>query len=169
MVHKRRCWLIKSEPSSYSIDDLEKDGRTSWDGVRNYQARNFMRDEMAVGDLLLFYHSSTEPIGVAGIARVCGPAHPDVTSWTANHEHFDPRASNENPIWVMVDVEFVERFPAVVSLAEMKAAGELDGMLVLQRGQRLSIQPVEEAHFKVIRKMGKRRSSIRENPTCSRD
>ncbi|MCZ6698654.1 MAG: EVE domain-containing protein [Planctomycetota bacterium] len=156
MGSKRRFWLIKSEPGSYSIADLERDGRTSWDGVRNYQARNFMRDEMAGGDLLLFYHSSTEPTGVAGIGRVFGPAYPDYTAWDANDKHYDPRASKENPVWVMVDVEFVEEFPAVVRLAEMKAAGELDGMLVLKRGQRLSIQPVDEAHFKAVRKMGKR-------------
>lgn len=157
MARERKYWLLKSEPTTYSIEDLKRDGRTCWDGVRNYQARNLMRDEMAVGDLVLFYHSSADPTGVAGVARVCRAAYPDDTALDAKDKHFNPRATRGNPIWMMVDIEVVEQFPAVVSLADLKGAAELDGMLVLKRGQRLSVQPVEKAHFNAVRRMGKRR------------
>ena len=147
---KPRHWLLKTEPTSYSIDDLERDGRTSWDGVRNYQARNFMRDEMRVGDLVLLYHSSADPPGVAGIARVCRTARPDDTALDPDDSHYDAKATPDNPIWTMVDVEFVEKFPTVLSLSALKATPKLDSMLVLKRGQRLSVQPVEPAHFNLV-------------------
>ena len=153
-------WLIKSEPESYSIDDLERDKRTFWAGVRNYQARNFMRDGMKVGDLVLFYHSGGDAPGapgVAGIARVCREAYPDHTALDKKDERFDPKATKDNPIWMMVDVEFVEKFAQPVSLKAMKAEPKLKDMIVLQRGQRPSVQPVSAAHFQLVRKMAGKR------------
>lgn len=136
-----RHWLMKSEPGCYSLDDLKRDKKSAWTGVRNYQARNFMRDEMSVGDLVLFYHSNAEPSGVAGVAQVCAAAHPDETA--------------DSPIWVNVDVAFVEKFSRIVSLAELKAEPELAGMIVLQRGSRLSVHPVSAEHFKWVLRMGR--------------
>ncbi len=155
MAKPRSFWLMKSEPDEYSIDDLERDGRGEWDGVRNYQARNFMRDQMHVGDLVLFYHSNTSPPGVVGVARVCRESYPDPTQFEPGHKHEDPKSKPESPRWVMVDVEFVEKFPRTLTLEELKAAGELEGMPVRQRGQRLSVQPVEKEHFRwVLRAVG---------------
>jgi predicted RNA-binding protein with PUA-like domain len=155
----KRYWLMKTEPGSYSIDDLKRDGRTGWTGVRNYKARNYMRDEMKKGDEVLFYHSSADPPGVAGIARVCSAqASPDPTALDSADSHYDPKATPEDAIWVMVDVEFVERFPAVVALQTLKADSQLAGMWVLKRGMRLSIQPVERDHFERIRAIGRMRS-----------
>lgn len=147
-------WLFKSEPKYYSIDDLEQDSSTEWDGVRNYQARNFMRDQMKVGDLGLFYHSNAKPPGVVGICRVCREAHADHTAWDPEEDHYDPKASEENPIWQMVDVEFVEKFPQIISLDALKKPEELEGLMVTQKGSRLSIQPVSGDHFKFIRRLG---------------
>ena len=153
----KQYWLMKSEPGTYSIDDLARDGKTCWEGVRNYQARNFMRDRMAVGDEVLFYHSSTEPVGVAGVARLCRGAYPDYTAQDSKSRYHDPKATKAEPIWYMVDVAFVEKFTEVVSLAELKAAKELDGMLARRRGQRLSVQPVEAAHFRIVRRLGRKK------------
>lgn len=145
---KRRYWLIKSEPEVYSIDDLRRDGRTEWDGVRNYQARNYMRDEMAIGDLVLFYHSNAKPPGVAGIARVCSEPHPDRTQFDPKSHYYDAKATEDQPRWMLVDMEFVERFDEPVSLDTLKAnADALDGMMVIKRGVRFSVQPVEPKHF----------------------
>lgn len=153
----QRYWLIKSEPETYSIDDLRRDGRTHWDGVRNYKARNYLRDEMRVGDLVLFYHSNANPPGVAGVARVCRAGYPDHTAWDPRDPHYDPKSDPDAPTWYMVDVEFVEAFPTFVPLDTLKRTPELAGMLVVQRGQRLSVQPVEPEHFKRIRAMGRAR------------
>ena len=152
---KAKHWLLKTEPTSYSIDDLKRDRRTSWDGVRNYQARNFMRDEMRVGDRVLIYHSSADPPGVAGIARVCREAYADDTALDPDDSHYDAKATPHNPIWMMVDVEFVEKFPAVVSLSTLKATPKLEGMLVTKRGQRLSVQPVDARHFDLVCKLAR--------------
>ena len=149
-----RYWLMKSEPGSYSIDDLKRDGKTWWDGVRNYQARNFMRDDMKPGDHVLFYHSSGEPSGVAGVASVSRAARPDATAVDPDDDHYDPKAVKENP-WVAVEVKFVEKFARVVPLATLKAMPALGDMLVLKRGQRLSIMPVEEAHFRIVQQLGR--------------
>lgn len=149
-----RHWLMKSEPGCYSIDDLKRDQRAAWSGVRNYQARNFMRDEMKVDDLVLFYHSNAAPSGVAGVARICALAHADETAWDEDDEHYDPKSSPENPIWVNVDLAFVKKFHRVVSLAELKVEPELSGMMVLQKGSRLSVQPVNADHFKWVMRMG---------------
>ena len=143
-----RYWLVKSEPGSYSIDDLEREGTTHWEGVRNYQARNLMR-EMAEGDLVLFYHSNADPPGVAGIARVATAAYPDHYAWDPDSRYFDPKSSREQPRWWMVDVSFVERLPRLVPLAELKADPSLQEMLVTGRS-RLSVQPVEPKAFRRV-------------------
>jgi predicted RNA-binding protein with PUA-like domain len=148
-------WLMKSEPTTYSIDDLARDGKTSWDGVRNYRARNFMRDEMKLGDPVLFYHSNADPKGVAGVAKVCRTAYADDTAFDPKSKYFDPKSDKSDPRWIMVDIEFVEKFSEVVSLATLKETKALDGMMVTQRGARLSVQPVDRKHFDLVRKLGK--------------
>jgi predicted RNA-binding protein with PUA-like domain len=155
-----RCWLMKSEPDVFSIDDLASAGKTAWEGVRNYQARNHMRDEMRVGDAVLFYHSSADPPAVAGLARVASAAYPDPTQFDANSDYYDPKATREAPRWMLVDVEFVEKFAAPVPLAALQADAALRGMLVIQRGMRRSVQPVEPAHFMhVARLAGAKRAA----------
>lgn len=149
-----KYWLIKSEPDCYSIDDLKKDKKTSWSGVRNYQARNFMR-EMTVGDLALFWHSGGNPPAAAGVAKVVKEAHPDTTALDKRDDHYDPKASKENPIWFMTDFGFVEKFDKPVSISLIKANPKLEGIMVAQTGSRLSIQPVSKAHFETIQKLGK--------------
>ncbi len=151
-----RYWLMKSEPGCYSIDDLARDKSTFWDGVRNYQARNFMRDDMRVGDQVLFYHSNADPTGVAGLARVASKSYPDHTAFDPKNDHYDPKSTVDVPIWMMVDVAFVEKFREVLTLTELKSRPELDGMMVIQRGSRLSVQPVEEKHFKQVVALAKR-------------
>ncbi len=142
-------WLIKTEPAAYSIDDLKRDKRVAWEGVRNYQARNFMQ-QMAVGDLALFYHSSTEPIGVVGVAKVVTAAHPDLSQFNKKDSHFDPKATREKPIWSCVDVAFVKKFKTPLLLGAIKADPALRGIMVAAPGSRLSVQPVSEKHFKHI-------------------
>lgn len=149
-----KYWLIKSEPDVYSIDDLKKDGKTYWDGVRNYQARNFMRDGMKKGDLVLFYHSNAEPPGAAGICRVAKEGYPDFTAWDKKDVHYDPKSPKDKPAWMMVDVEFVEKFGTFVPLEKLKSDPKLKGMLVAKRGVRLSVQPVEKAHFDEVKRIG---------------
>jgi len=145
-----RYWLIKSEPDVYSYADLERDGRTFWDGVRNYQARNFLRDDMKVGDLALYYHSNAVPSGIVGYCRVCREGYPDSTQFDAEHDHFDPTSKQEDPRWMMVDVEPVAAFPTLLPLEALKQDPALDGMLLVRKGQRLSVMPVEEAHFRHV-------------------
>ncbi len=156
---EKRFWLVKSEPEEYSIDDLKRDRTAGWDGVRNYQARNTLRDGMKVGDLVLFYNSSCDPTGVAGVARVCRAGYPDHTALDRKSDHFDAKATKDSPIWMMVDIEFVEKFPAIVTLATLKATAGLKGMALLRPGQRLSVQPVEAAEFEVVRKLGRAAAS----------
>jgi predicted RNA-binding protein with PUA-like domain len=143
-------WLMKSEPDVFSIQDLRKKGKSGWDGVRNYQARNFMRDGMKVGDLVLFYHSSCEVPGIAGIARVSREAYPDPTQFDKKSEYFDAKATKEKPIWMMVEVEAVEEFAAVLPLEELKTEKALAKMPLLQRGTRLSVMPVTESEWEAI-------------------
>jgi predicted RNA-binding protein with PUA-like domain len=150
---------MKSEPDVYGIDTLEREGRTGWDGIRNYQARNFMRDEMRVGDEVLFYHSNAKPPGVAGLARVSRLGVVDHTQFDSENKYFDPKSDPDNPRWVMVEVEFVERFEEELSLEWLKSQAALKDMLVVQRGQRLSIQPVKPRHFDLVVKAGRRASS----------
>jgi predicted RNA-binding protein with PUA-like domain len=153
-----RYWLLKTEPSHFSIEDLERarDGRESWDGIRNYQARNFMRDEMKQGDRVLIYHSSTESPAVVGTARVAREAYPDPTAFDPESRYFDPKSAPEAPRWVMVDVQFESRFAAPITLADLRAVPALQGMRLLQRGQRLSIMPVAREEFETILAMAAR-------------
>lgn len=144
-----RYWLMKSEPKVYSIHDLERDGRTTWEGVRNFQARNFMRDDMAVGDVVLYYHSNAEPPGVAGLATVARTAYPDPTARDPESEYFDPKAGDEDPRWVMVDLAFQERFSAVLPLDALRSAPGLEKMPVINRS-RLSVQPVTPEEFDIV-------------------
>lgn len=145
-----RCWLLKSEPSTYSWADLVRDGRTEWEGVRNYQARNLMRDEMRVGDLVLFYHSSTSPQVVAGVGRVVREAYPDHHALDPSSPYHDPKATAEDPRWVMVDVAPVRPIEPPITREELKGVSELGGMMLLKRGARLSVQPVTDAEVAAV-------------------
>jgi len=147
-------WLMKSEPDVYSIETLKKDKTTWWEGVRNYQARNFMMKDMKVGDLVLFYHSNAEPPGVAGIAKVSHAAEPDKSQFDKKSDYFDPKATKDKPNWFCVQVEYVNEFKHVVSLDALRGEKSLTEMLVLKRGQRLSVQPVDKKHFETIQKLG---------------
>ena len=144
-----RYWLMKSEPDEFSIDDLVRDGSTPWFGVRNYQARNFMRDAMRVGDGVLFYHSSCEVPGIYGLAKVSSAAHPDESQFDRKGEYFDPKATRENPRWMLVDVKLVKK-TRPMPLEEMRSYRELAKMITLKRGNRLSVTPVTEAEWKFI-------------------
>ena len=148
-----KYWLMKSEPETYSIDDLKRNGVDHWDGVRNYQARNFMRDEMKKGDGVLFYHSNCAVPGVVGRAEVWREGYPDHTALEPKSPYFDPKSSTKNPRWVMVDIKFKEKFGSPVSLEMMKNQRELKDMKVVQKGNRLSISPVTPAEFRYIMKM----------------
>ena len=150
-------WLMKSEPHDYSFDDLLRDGRTLWDGVRNYQARNFMRDAMEVGDQVLFYHSNAKPPGVVGICEVASGPYPDPTQFDPASKYHDPKSDPEDPRWVLVDVTPVEALPRFVPLQELRATESLAEMALLQRGQRLSIQPVTGAEFRTIVRLASKR------------
>jgi predicted RNA-binding protein with PUA-like domain len=151
-----RYWLMKCEPAAYAIDDLKRDKRTSWEGVRNFQARNFMRDRMQVGDEVLFYASNAEPSGVTGLARIARAGYPDAYSWQKGHKYYDPASSPEKPLWFMVDIEFVERFPATVPLEVLKRTKGLEKMLVNQKGSRLSVQPVTQAEFDIVVRLARK-------------
>lgn len=145
----RQYWLMKSEPDVYSIDDLERDGQTMWDGVRNYQARNFMRDRIMVGDRVLFYHSNASPPGVVGVAEVVRAGYPDHTARDPDSNYYDQKATEDGPRWFMVDIRFVRKLPRMASLHEMKDEAELEDMTVTGRS-RLSVQPVEKEHFEHV-------------------
>jgi predicted RNA-binding protein with PUA-like domain len=152
-----KYWLMKCEPSAYTIDDLERDGSTSWEGVRNFQARNFMRDEMKKGDRVLFYASNADPSGVTGIAEIVREAYADQFAMKPGHDYYDPKATKENPIWYMVDIGFVEKFPAVISLETLKSSPGLEDMVVTRKGSRLSIQPVTKQEFEIVSKLGRKK------------
>jgi predicted RNA-binding protein with PUA-like domain len=152
MAKERSCWLVKSEPDCFSIQHLARCLRqtTCWSGVRNYQARNFMRDQMQVGDRVLFYHSSVDPPVVAGTVVIVRAAYPDHTAWDRRDEHFDPKASPENPIWQMVDIQLEEIFAAAVPLETLRSEPGLKQMELLRRGSRLSVQPVRSREFEIV-------------------
>jgi len=154
----RRYWIFKSEPTAYSFNDLlQEPGQTAeWDGVRNYQARNFMRDEMKVGDGVLFYHSSSKPLAVVGTATVARESYPDHTAWDPADQHHDPKSTPDNPIWFMVDIRGERQFTRPVILEEMKDNPRLRNMLLLRRGMRLSIQPVTKEEWDEIVSLGSR-------------
>ncbi len=145
---------MKCEPEAYSIDDLARDGETSWEGVRNYQARNSMRDDMKVGDRVLFYASNADPSGVTGIAEIVRDGYPDPFAFKKGHTYYDEASTKDAPTWYTVDVGYVERFPAIVPLDVLKNAVGLEKMVVTQKGSRLSVQPVRPEEWEIIRKMG---------------
>lgn len=151
-----KYWLIKAEPNCYSIDDLAKEKKqtTHWDGVRNYQARNFIRDEMKLGDKVIFYHSNAEPPGAAGVCEIAQEAYPDFTAFDPEDMHYDPKSKKDSPSWMMVDIKFVKKFSRLVSLPEIKASKKLQKMRLVQPGNRLSVMPVEEIEFDEIVKLG---------------
>lgn len=151
-----RHWLLKSEPSAFSLQDLKEspEGTTSWDGIRNYQARNLMRDEMQAGDRVLFYHSSTDSTAIVGTATVVREAYPDHTAWDPASQYFDPKSSPQNPRWCMVDIRFDRELSKPLTLRELKEVPELKGMVLLRKGMRLSIQPVGEAEYETITALG---------------
>lgn len=144
-------WLIKSEPDDFSIDDMEAAGTEHWDGIRNYQARNFIRDDMQVGDKVFFYHSNCKPPGIVGICEVASGPYPDHTAFDPNEKHFDPKSTPENPRWIMVDMKFLRRTKRLISLQELKEHAELlEDFPLTRRGNRLSIMPVTREHWDFI-------------------
>lgn len=149
-------WLMKTEPDVFGIDDLiDRPNQTEpWDGIRNYQARNFMRDDMQVGDEVFFYHSNATPPGIVGIARIASEAYPDPTQFDPDSKYFDPKSDPDNPRWLLVDVAFVRKFDRILSLQELKDnADELSDFRLLARGNRLSIMPVEKRHWEAVLKL----------------
>lgn len=157
-----RYWLMKSEPDCFSIDDLATAPKktTCWDGVRNYQARNFMR-EMQIGDRVFFYHSNVDPPCIAGIAEVVKTAYPDTTALDPKDQHYDPKATPTKPIWEMVDIRFVKKFDRPLALDELREIDALQKMEVLRRGSRLSVQPVTAAEWKAVEKLAEKRAKAK--------
>lgn len=153
----KRYWLMKCEPEAYTIEDLERDGSTTWEGVRNFQARNSMRDDMKKGDGVLFYASNAEPSGVSGLAEISKPGYPDPYAFQEGHKYHDPKSDPDNPTWYMVDIRFVERFPEVIPLSTLKETPGLEKMVVNQKGSRLSVQPVTKEEFEIVRKLGRKK------------
>ena len=154
MAKTEKFWLLKTEPESFSIHDLAKAPKqtTFWDGVRNYQARNYLR-EMSVGDRLLFYHSSTKPQAIVGTARVMREAYPDHTAWDESNHHYDPASTPDNPRWFMVDIKLDEIFDQPLTLESLRGVAKLKGMELLRKGSRLSVQPVSKVQFDTILKL----------------
>jgi predicted RNA-binding protein with PUA-like domain len=151
----RKYWLMKCEPAAYTIHDLERDGTTSWEGVRNYQARNFMRDEMKSGDGVLFYASNADPSGVTGLAEIAREAYPDPFAFKKGHKYYDEASSKDAPSWFSVDIRHVETFPAIVPLDTLKTTRGLEQMMVISKGSRLSIQPVTKSEFDIVTRLGR--------------
>jgi predicted RNA-binding protein with PUA-like domain len=143
-------WLMKSEPDTFSIDDLKRKKHEAWDGVRNYQARNFMRDDMRVGDSVFFYHSNCPEPGIAGLAEVASDAYPDPSQFDPKSKYFDPGSSRDNPRWMLVDVKFVKKLKRVITLDELKDHKALADMRLLRKGNRLSVMPVEAAEWRYV-------------------
>ncbi|HZJ71767.1 MAG TPA: EVE domain-containing protein [Planctomycetota bacterium] len=152
---ERRHWLVKSDPDSYGIADLERDGATLWTGVRNFQARNTLRDEMAVGDPVLVYHSSADPMAIVGVAEVSGAARPDETAFDRKDDHYDPKSKRESPTWFAVELRYVTTFARPVTRERLAAQPALARMVLLQRGSRLSVQPVTTPEFAAILKLAR--------------
>lgn len=152
----KNYWLLKSEPGAFSFADLRRarGGTTCWDGVRNYQARNYLRDAMKVGDVVLFYHSNAEPPGVQGTAEVVRDGYPDPTAFDPKDPHYDPRSRKESPTWYMVDIRFVRAFKEPVTLPQIRAAQGLEKMVLVRPGSRLSVQPVTRKEWDIILRLG---------------
>lgn len=153
-------WLFKTEPDTFSIDTLRTQTSSCWEGVRNYQARNMLRDEVKLGDWVLIYHSSCKKVGVAGIAKVVKAAYPDHFAFDAESDYYDPKSSPDNPRWFMVDIEFVRKTERLISLAVMKAMPELTDMPLVKRGNRLSVMPVTESQWQAILDKERRPSQV---------
>jgi predicted RNA-binding protein with PUA-like domain len=155
MPTPNRCWLVKTEPETYSIQDLADEPKktTCWDGVRNYQARNFMRDDMKKGDAVLVYHSNANPPAVVGVAKVVREAYPDHTAWDPADKHYDPKSTAENPRWFMVDLKLQKIFKRPLALPELREQKTLESMELLRKGSRLSVQPVTAEEFACIEKL----------------
>jgi predicted RNA-binding protein with PUA-like domain len=147
---------MKCEPAAYTIDDLARDRKTTWEGVRNYQARNFMRDQMQVGDGVLFYASNADPSGVTGLAEIVRAAYPDPFAFRKEHKYYDEASREEAPTWYSVDIGHVETFPGIVPLDTLKKTTGLENMMVTKKGSRLSIQPVTKAEFDIVRRLGRK-------------
>lgn len=160
----KQYWLMKSEPDVYSIDDLRADGTCFWEGVRNYQARNLLRDQIKKGDGVLFYHSNARPPGVAGVAKVVRPGYPDHTAFDPESPYYDPKSDPESPRWFMVDVAFVEAFAEIIPLSVLQATPELDDMMVTKKGMRLSVQPVSPQEWKIVLALGRKAGKGRAAP-----
>jgi len=143
-------WLMKSEPDAYSIDDLKRDRREPWDGIRNYQARNMMRDDMKIGDKVFFYHSNCKVVGVVGVMKVASKPYPDPTQFDPESNYYDPKSNPDDPRWCLVDVAYVKKLKRTISLAEIKAQPALDEMILVRKGNRLSIMPVSDDHWDLI-------------------
>lgn len=156
MPRAKKYWLMKCEPEAYTIDDLERDGATTWEGVRNFQARNSMRDDMKPGDGVIFYASNAEPSGASGLAEISREAYPDPYAFQEGHKYFDPKSDPDNPTWYMVDIRYVETFPEVVPLSVLKGTKGLEKMVVTQKGSRLSVQPVTKKEFEIVSKLGRK-------------
>jgi len=151
-----KYWLMKCEPSAYTIDDLERDRRTSWEGVRNFQARNFLRDQMQEGDGVLFYASNADPSGVTGLATIVRAGYPDPYALKKGHKYFDADTKKDAPTWYAVDIGFVEKFAGVVPLETLKMTKGLEKMVVTQKGSRLSVQPVTRAEYDIVVRLGRK-------------
>jgi len=153
----KNYWLMKSEPLVFSIEDLEKAPKktTCWDGVRNYQARNYMRDSMKIGDMVFFYHSNADPAGIAGVAEIVKEGYPDSTAFDPKDVHYDEKSNPKNPTWIMVDVRHVETFKSILPLEELRKSSALQDMVLLQKGSRLSVQPVTADQWKAVLKLAK--------------
>ena len=147
-------WLFKSEPNAYSYDDLVADSTAEWDGVRNFQARNYLRDSIKAGDLVLFYHSNAKPPCVVGTASVVRSGYPDYTAWDPRSDHPDPKSSPDNPIWYMVDIKADDQFRHIVGMEDLRQEPSLEQMVVLKKGNRLSITPVTESEFETVLRIG---------------
>ncbi|HUG70420.1 MAG TPA: EVE domain-containing protein [Pirellulaceae bacterium] len=154
-----KYWLMKTEPTSYSIQDLacERKQTTFWDGVRNYQARNYMRDEMKIGDKVLFYHSNADPPVIAGVATIVRESYPDHTSWDRENKHYDPKSTAQNPRWFMVDIKLEQIFNEPLPLDDLRSVAALEEMELLRKGSRLSVQPVRKAEFDLVLKLANRK------------
>ena len=156
MAKAKKYWLLKCEPEAYTIQDLERDGSTTWEGVRNFQARYYMRDDMKPGDGVLFDASNAEPSGVTGLAEIARGGYPDPYAFQEGHKYFDPKSDPDNPTWMMVDVRFAEKFPDIIPLAVLKETPGLEKMMVTQKGSRLSVQPVTKKEFDIVVKLGRK-------------
>lgn len=158
----RQYWLFKSEPESFSIEDLKaaKDQTTYWDGVRNFQARNMLRDLIQIGDGVLFYHSNVDPLAIVGTARVVKNGYPDHTAFDPKNDHYDPKSSKEDPTWYMVDIRLVQVFATPITRTMLQDVEELEEMVLLQKGSRLSVQPVTTDEWQVIHRLAGLKPSV---------